>query len=140
MKIEIIRDHLFPSFTVGTVYVDGVKICRSIEDCVRERQGEPVSDWKIPGETAIPSGDYKVTITPSTRFKRDLPLINGVDGFSGVRIHTGNTSEDTEGCIIVGMTWDGDDFVGGSRVAFQQVFKMISDAIRGGDTVTLSIA
>ncbi|CDD19922.1 putative uncharacterized protein [Prevotella sp. CAG:732] len=36
------------------------------------------------------------------RFKKWLSLILGVPGFSGVRIHAGNTAKDTQGCILVG--------------------------------------
>ena len=65
----------------------------------------------------------------SNRFKRELPLLEGVEGFEGVRIHTGNTSADTEGCLIVGSTWDGkSDFIGGSKLAFDKLFPLIKNS------------
>ena len=57
---------------------------------------------KRKGITAIPTGKYDVILTFSPRFKRVLPLLLGVKGYEGVRIHAGNSAEDTEGCLLVG--------------------------------------
>ncbi len=138
MKIEIIRKHFLPTCTIGELSVDGEFVCLTIEDKVRQVAGEPVSAWKVPKATAIPVGEYEVQITMSSRFKRPLPLLVGVEGFEGVRIHTGNTSEDTEGCVIVGSTWDcKSDFIGGSRAAFDKLFNGIQSST-DGCTITIS--
>lgn len=57
---------------------------------------------KIMGRSAIPEGRYAVVISWSPRMKKWLPILLGVPGFSGVRIHAGNTVKDTKGCILVG--------------------------------------
>jgi hypothetical protein len=138
MKIDITRKHFLPTCTIGELSVDGEFLCITIEDTVRQIAGEPVSAWKIPKVTAIPVGTYPVQVTMSNRFKKPMPLLVGVEGFEGVRIHTGNTSEDTEGCIIVGSTWDGvSDFIAGSRVAFDKLFQGIESAT-DGCTLTIS--
>ena len=72
-----------------------------LEDQVREVVGEPVSEWKVPGKTAIPAGRYKVLITFSNRFQKLMPQLMDVPGFTGVRIHAGNTAADTEGCLLL---------------------------------------
>ena len=51
---------------------------------------------------AIPCGFYRLRITMSPRFKELLPILDGVLGRSGIRIHAGNTIEHTTGCILVG--------------------------------------
>lgn len=124
--------------TLGELYADGVFSCFTLEDVVRERPGEPVSAWKVKGETAIPVGRYRVTVTKSARFGRDLPLLNLVPGFEGVRIHTGNTSADTEGCILVGSQIAGEAIVE-SRAAFQRLFEAIEGELAAGEEVWMEI-
>ena len=95
--------------------------CYTLEDAVR-----PV---KIPGITAIPAGRYEVTRTLSTRFKTMMPLLMGVPNFTGIRIHPGNTAEDTEGCILVGATAHRNS-LGGSRAAYDSVDQWIAATLR----------
>ena len=92
---ELLRTELQPERTFGMWSIDGVFEFYTLEDTVREGQ-------KIPGKTAIPEGRYRLTITQSKRFKRDMILVNDVPDFTGIRIHAGNTEADTDGCILVG--------------------------------------
>lgn len=110
--------------TIGELYIDGRAFCYTLEDEIREVEGRPVSEWKIPGRTAIPFGKYKVEVTYSNRFKEDLPLVMGVPGFSGIRFHAGNTAEDTEGCILVG-SWNGGTVIHNSRGALLSLMDML---------------
>lgn len=139
MKLLIERSWCGPECTVGTLSIDGVTECFTLEDVVREVEGKPVSEWKIKGETAVPRGVYNLVITPSQRFGRDLPLLENVPGYTGVRIHPGNTAEDTEGCILVGRT-KSTKSVGDSRAAFNELFPKLQAALQGGGIVTLEIA
>jgi hypothetical protein len=82
---------------------------------------------KIAGRTAIPAGRYEVIINFSQRFGRPLPLLLNVPDFEGVRIHPGNTPANTEGCILVGET-KSENFIGQSRVAFDQLFEKLKAA------------
>lgn len=124
--------------TIGELYRDGEFICYTLEDPVREMVGLPVEQWKVKGDTAIPQGRYRVTITMSDRFKKELPLLNMVPGFSGVRIHTGNTHHDTEGCILPGEKVSGETIVE-SRKAFAKVMGLIEVALTDGDDVWLEV-
>ena len=140
MKIVVERPAVCgPDCTISECYVDGAWECYILEDEVREVAGQPVSQWKVKGKTAIGRGTRNVVITMSNRFKRDLPLLEEVPGFEGVRIHPGNTSEDTEGCLLPGRGKT-EKTVTESRVAFNELFGKIKAALDGGDTVTLEIA
>lgn len=140
MKLLLKRIHAEPGYTVGELHVDeGPRRCYTLEDTVREVPGQDVKQWKIPGDTAIPCGTYPVSVSWSQHFKKQLPLLEGVPGFSGVRIHPGNTAADTEGCILVAETWGGGDFIGNSRKAFVNLFAEILSSWGHGESITLEI-
>lgn len=139
MRLKLERTWCGAACTIGTLYVNGKTECFTLEDVRREVKDRPVSDWKVPGQTAIPAGVYNVVVTPSERFKRELPLLQNVEGFQGIRIHPGNTAVDTEGCILVGMA-KGPDSVTESRRAFEQLFKKIQESLGCGEKVTIEVA
>ena len=99
MNIDLIRDLAERTKTFGKLFIDGKYLGETLEDTDRflEDGGE-----KIDGQTAIPRGRYKVTVTYSNRFKKPMPYIHDVPDFDGVRIHGGNTEEDTHGCPLLG--------------------------------------
>jgi hypothetical protein len=137
MELVLKRVQFGEDFTLGKLYHDEQFICYTLEDKVREVIGEPVSAWKVAGQTAIPAGVYNVIITMSTRFKVRLPQIMDVPGFSGVRIHTGNSSADTEGCILVGSGWDGkSNWISGSKLALSMLFPLLEQS---AETATIKI-
>jgi hypothetical protein len=119
MELQLKRTDFFENSTIGELSVNGELECYTLEDKVR-----PV---KIKGKTAIPAGRYEVIINYSQRFNRPLPLFLNVPNFEGVRIHSGNTAADTEGCILVGMTKE-EEFIGQSKVAFERLFPKLKAA------------
>ncbi len=132
MKIQVQRDPSGAACTIGTMFVDGVFECYTLEDIVRDGP-------KVFGETAIPAGTYRVVVTHSNHFNRDLPLLVDVPNFEGVRIHPGNTAKDTEGCILVGVV-KLKDSIGTSVVAFNALFPKIQKAIADGEEVWITLA
>jgi len=129
MLIEVKRYEFKDTHTVGKMYVDGIYECYTLEDAVR-------NGTKVIGKTAIPIGTYKLIIDASTRFKQDMPHILDVPDFTGVRIHAGNTSADTDGCILLGSTWAGKDFIGNSKIAYKKFF----DKLKQNKTVSITIS
>ena len=119
MLITIKRLYKTDTSTIGELLIDGIWECFTLEDTERK--------VKIKGETAIPKGTYKVIINKSNRFKRLLPLLIDVPNFEGVRIHSGNSNHDTEGCILVGQTRN-KNYIGQSRKAFEKLFKKMQVA------------
>lgn len=132
MKLTVRRLELTGQSTIGRLAVDGVDFCWTLEDVVR-------AGPKVPGQTAIPAGTYAVRLTMSNRFKRVLPLLMNVPGFEGVRIHPGNTADDTEGCLLVGLG-HADDRITDSRAAFDALFARLQAADARGEDISLEIA
>lgn len=134
--ITLIRKTFTNHSTTGILLVDDTFICYTLEDVAR-----PVG-VKIPGDTAIPAGDYTIAITESTRFKRPLPLIcnredfsvsDGIKKWTGIRIHPGNDRDDTEGCILPGLKVL-PDWVSGSVDAMEKLFPILEAKIKSKDT------
>ena len=121
MLIEVKRFDFKDSYTAGRMYIDNLYFCYTLEDVVREGA-------KVDGQTAIPTGTYDVIIDDSTRFGRPMPHILNVPNFKGVRIHSGNTSKDTEGCILLGASYAGKDFIGNSKNSFDIFFEKLKTA------------
>ena len=100
MKLTLTRIAKQSDYTVGRLADEkGKRICDTMEPTWRDYKG---GEKKVKGRSAVPESTYRMVVTKSPRFGRYLPLLVGVPGFEGVRIHSGNTSRDTEGCILVG--------------------------------------
>ena len=124
MKLILTRHARRADYTIGRLEDEnGMKVCDTLEPTWRDYKG---GELKIPRKSAIPEGTYRVVVTKSQRFGIYLPLLVGVPGFEGVRIHSGNTNKDTEGCILVGeniqvgrVLW--------SRITLSKLMKIIEN-------------
>lgn len=133
MKLALHRCWLTTRATVGKLLIDEVHECFTCEDRYR-----PPPEPKVPRETCIPVGEYEVVITHSPRFGVMMPLLLGVPDFNGVRIHPGNTFNDTEGCLLVGRERDGER-VNHSRIAYDALFGKLQAAILQGERITIDV-
>lgn len=128
--LELKRFIYRPQITLGVLRVKGEFECFIAEDVVR-----PDGAAKVPGKTAIPVGRYPLVITESPKFKRELPLVMNVPGFTGIRIHSGNDEHDTEGCPLTGRKLRHDELgvpngVLESVLAFDPLFAKLKAFLR----------
>lgn len=129
MKEFIVKRTVYTqTSTISEMTLDGKHICSILEDKVRG-----LNEAKIFGKTAIPAGRYQITVDYSNAFGKDMPHVNNVPGFAGIRIHSGNDPADTEGCLIVGVYDPAHpDWVSGSRDVFAKVFPLIQELLKAG--------
>lgn len=134
MELKLNRIFLGSSATIGELLVNDKHLCDTLEDRVRP-EGE-----KVYGKTAIPEGTYEVKLTYSPRFKKILPEILNVPNFSGIRIHSLNKAEESEGCIGVGE-WNGKDtnWISNSRIAFNELMSLLQKAANNKEKITITI-
>lgn len=141
MKLTLQRYEAHERRTFGRMLAeDGHRLCYVLEDPIREIEGQPVSAWKIKGQTAIPQGEYRVTLENSPRFGPETLTLHEVPGFEFIRMHAGNTELDTEGCPLLGMAITPFGIQGGtSRPAVALVREVVRQAISEGSTVWLRV-
>lgn len=136
MELVLIRQHFGDCETIGELTIAGVEhVCFTLEDKDRRlTQTDSISaikQIKVPGETAIPYGRYEVIMTYSNRFKQTMPLLLGVPGFEGIRIHSGNTDDHTEGCILCGLEKDiPNNRIIKSKAAIAQVYMLLTETLK----------
>lgn len=140
MNLTLQRDPSGASCTIGELSVDGKLECFTLEDVVRcDNPATPADEGqKVYGQTAIPAGRYKVIITFSNRFGVDMPILLDVPGFTGIRIHPGNTDADTLGCILVGQAKHIEQ-ISRSRPAYNKLYEKIETALDAGEEVWIEI-
>jgi len=123
MKLLVQRDTFTDESTEGTLYIDGAEFCWTLE--LPDLDGSP--------GYCIPQGTYKVVAYPSPKFGRTMPLLEGIPGRSNIEIHWGNEAKDTEGCILLGGSRPGKNFVGKSRQMFDDFWEVAQAEIEAGN-------
>lgn len=137
MLLRVIRDVFTENYTGGKLYINNVYQCFTLEDVDRKLESGGV---KIYGKTAIPRGKYTVLIGYSNRFKKQMIRVVGVSGYSGVLIHSGNTENDTDGCILVGNGRGTDKMpILDSRAAINKLFEIVEEALDRGENVEIIV-
>lgn len=148
MEILVKRIAKKSKYTIGKMYIDGQYICDTLEDADRglnqNMSLKEINSKKVYGETAIPTGTYKVDMnTVSPKFKSrtwakpyggKLPRLVSVPGYDGVLIHPGNKAEDTLGCILVG-----ENKAIGQVLNSQTTFKRVMSILTEGTNITITI-
>ena len=140
MKLTLKRIALRSTYTIGRLYIDGNYFCDTLEDTVRDLNKNGKFDngeKKVYAKTAIPYGTYDIKWTYSPRFKKYTPQLMNVPSFEGIRIHAGNTSADTEGCLLLGENKQVGKVLN-SRATINKFYPLIKKACSNGK-VTIEI-
>jgi hypothetical protein len=89
LNLVLVRDCRTETAIMGHLLFNGTVVCYTLENKAK----------------AIPCGVYNIENSKLPKFKRELPLLYNktVAESRGIRIHAGNTSKDSVGCVLVGM-------------------------------------
>jgi hypothetical protein len=150
MLLTLTRDVFTDTATLGTLTVtydlEGTPrafgfTCEDVDRDLHQTDPLPeIEARKVKGKTAIPAGRYRVQWTWSPKYRRYMPILVDVPGYQGIRIHSGNTAEDTEGCILPGLTRDVTAMsVGKSRDAARWLDGQIEAHARAGEAIWIEI-
>ena len=141
MNIILNRIAKKAKYTIGKLYINDKYFCDTLEDTDRgltqSMTEQQIVSKKVYGETAIPTGTYRIIISYSNKFKKQMPLLLNVTGFAGIRIHSGNTEKDSLGCILVGKN----KAVGKvleSRDTYSKLFSILQEANKK-ETIKITI-
>ena len=142
MKLTIKRTITRNNYTLGKLYVDGVYFCDTLEDrdrgLTQNMSVEQIKSIKVPGETSIPKGTYKVTLdVVSPKFSKypfymqtcegKLPRLIDVKGYEGVLIHVADGPKRdslVQGCIGIGNLSAEEYLINGKKVFIELYNKL----------------
>lgn len=115
LNLTLKREIFGATYTIGRLSVAGMRFSDILEDTDRGlTQDMPLSEIqriKVKGKTAIPYGRYEIRLEMSPKLSSKpyskefgglVPLLVAVPGYSGIRMHPGNSSADTDGCLLPG--------------------------------------
>lgn len=152
MNITIERKWKKDTYTIGVMYIDGVRFSETMEDKDRGLKSmmseAEIKSKKVYGKTAIPTGTYLIKMLYSPKFatrpwgkkyEGNVPQIMDVKGFSGVRIHPLNTAEDSLGCIGVGRNLEKGKILKSTEYYYKLLDNYILPALKRREIVKLFI-
>ena len=153
MKLRLERRWPKATYTIGVLFIDGIRYCETLEDRDRGlKQSDPlayIQKRKIAGETAIPKGTYEVAMNvTSAKYaavawywqfcQGKMPRLLNVPGFDGILIHPGTDALSTRGCVLVGKNTKVGKLTD-SKETFKAVYKRLKEAADKGEDITIEI-
>ena len=153
MELIVDRKWKKDTYTISNLTIDGKWFCNVLEDMDRGLDDSmsvaEIKKLKKPSITAIPRGTYEVTLdVVSPKYSTNVfykqvcngkvPRLLNVKGFEGILIHTGNTSEDSAGCLLVGVNKVKGQVLN-SRETFKELYKLLKDKYDKGEKITIKI-
>lgn len=150
MDLKLVRDERAPDSTSGSLYVDGKFDCYTLEDEIRIK--------KVPGETAIPEGRYRITLRTvggfHAKYAKLFPdihrgmlwirdVVTKTMAFEFILVHMGNTTKDTAGCVLVGTqrvkNAKGEWELRNSKLAYRRLYSRVVGALLRGEEVWITV-
>jgi hypothetical protein len=142
MELQLKREIFTEQSTIGTLTINGEFECFILEDKDRGLSDalslEQILKVKVYGKTCIPYGRYEIDWTMSARFKKMMPILLNVKGYSGIRIHKGNTELDSLGCLLCG-TRKKSNMITESTLATKNLYAKIEAAKKQGQRIFITI-
>ena len=141
MDLLLERKYLKKDYTIGVLSIDGKYFCDVLEDTVRDINKDGIfncGEFKIKGHTAIPYGKYEIVLTYSPKFKRELPLLLNVPHFEGIRVHRGNSKQDTEGCLLTGENKEKGKVINSTKYE-KELVRILKEAVSKKEKITIEI-
>lgn len=152
MKLLIERIIKTDVYTIGNLYIDNQYFCDTLEDkdrgLTQSMSLDEISKIKVYNETAIPIGEYKISIDViSPKFSKKefyievcngkVPRILDVPGFSGVLIHVGDgpkAQDLTSGCVLIG-----ENIIEGQLSNGKETFINFYNKLKEADEIMLTV-
>lgn len=145
MEIKLERYYSDERQTFGLLYIGTVFGCYTLEDQHRAE--------KVAGSTRIPEGCYRLKLRKfgghHNRYAKRFPdfhigmvEITGVEGFTDILFHIGNTPEDTAGCVLCGLAQslhEGDVPLGRSAQGYEKFYKAVAPQLELGEDIWLTV-
>ena len=130
INLLLIRDTFTEESTVGELFINGERICDTLENPYLDNQRNI---------SCIPEGEYPVRLRlareSATRDYLHL-LIQDVPNRDFILVHRGNFPSQTQGCLLVGLGTQ-QNVVNNSRLAMDLLIKEILNL--GGTNINLII-
>ena len=152
MVLKVNRAWKKSGYTIGKFFVNGVRLCESLEDTDRGLNSGMsealIKMTKIAGQTAIPTGTYTVVLSVSPKFKNKswakkygglVPELLRVPGYQGVRIHPGTDASSTSGCLIPGDNKAVGKVLNSQKRYYELMDKYLMPAWSRKETITITI-
>ena len=142
MELKVKRRFKADTYTIGTMFIDGLRFCDTLEDTDRSlRSDMPLSEIKAKkkfGITAIPTGRYKIKMSYWPKYKKNYPELCNVPGYTSILIHGGKNATATLGCVLVGENKIKGGLINSGKYV-EELRQKITAAIKAGKEVWITI-
>lgn len=142
MLLVLQRLFVMDGAQIGVLSINSVPLCWTLEDEPRE--------VKIPGETCIPPGTYRLRLRRygrlyeryRARYSWNEPgmlELEDVPGFTDILIHSGANKEHTRGCVLLGLRAAVYGMLSESAEAYSSLYRAVAADILSGASPCIEV-